>query len=88
MARAKALNAIMDEIHSQFTDLERKTRGEVVSIKAGKKPVHEPEPSVSKKLDPFVELETPCCHKPAKLPCQVKESVYYCPFCGGMQYGG
>lgn len=88
LAKTKALNTFMDEVHSQFKELERKTKGKAVSIKAGKKPTHEPKVPVSKIVEPFVVVETPCCNKPVKLSYREKESVYYCPFCGGVQYAG
>lgn len=86
LAKTKALNMFMDEMHAQFKDMERKTKGKPVSIKAGKKPTHEPENALSKTTEPFVIVETPCCNKPVKLSYREKESVYYCPFCGGMQH--
>lgn len=88
LAKTMALNMFMDEIHSQFKDMERKTKGKIVSIKAGRKPDHEPEMPISKKTDSLVITETPCCNKPVKLSYRERESIYYCPFCGGMQYVG
>lgn len=88
LAKTKALNTLMDEVHSQFKDMERKTKGELVSIKAGKKPAPMLEVPISKKPNPFIELKTPCCNKHVKLSYREKETIYYCPFCGGAQYAG
>ena len=86
VVRAKAMNYCLDELHSTFKDLERTSKGEAVSFKAGKVSKHEPENRILNKVDSMVTVHFACCKKSAKVsPCAAM-SVRYCSFCGVISF--
>ena len=88
LAKAKLINAAMDELHKGFKKLERRTHGEAVSFKAGKNPKHEVENRLEAKIDALEVVKLECCGREVKIPPLDLSSVYYCPFCGVMHHAG
>lgn len=86
LAKAKLLNAAMDELHKEFKKLERSTHGKDLGFKAGKKSKHKAEGRLEAKIDALEIITLDCCDREAKIPPLDLSSVYYCPFCGVMHH--
>lgn len=86
LAQAKAINYAEDELYAVFKQLERKTRGGFISIKAGKKPKHEPENPIRNKIEAMGKARFDCCGKTCKTKPLLIMTGCYCPFCGVKEY--
>ncbi len=82
LALRMAKNHVQDMIHRQMKELERKTRGGLISFKAGHTPTAEYEPPVIPGIDELEVQNYPCCKRQAKISPSVKLTGGYCPFCG------
>ena len=86
LAKTKIMNNVEEEIFSVFKDLERKTHGQFISIKAGKKPKPEPENPIRNKIEAMEIARFECCDKSCKIKSIFLFTGCYCPFCGVKEY--
>lgn len=75
-------NKVEDIMYKKIKELERKTRGGLISFKAGSKPKPEYEPPIVPCIDELEIQNFKCCNKSAKISPSVKLERGYCPFCG------
>lgn len=86
LAQVKVINQLEDEIYSMFKGMEKKTRGKMVSIKAGKKPTPAPENPIRNRVEAMDIAHFKCCDKTCKIKNMTKMTGCYCPFCGVKEY--
>ena len=86
LALAKAKNAAMDYIHTEFKKLERQTRKGLVQFKAGRPPKHETEDPIRSGIEAMEVASFLCCRRTAKIKPLLKMTGCYCPFCGVKNY--
>lgn len=86
LAQAKVINYAEEELYSAFKQLERKTRGGMISIKAGKKPKPKPENPIRNKAEAMEIARFDCCGKTCKTKPLLIMTGCYCPFCGVKEY--
>lgn len=79
-------NKVVDAIYDQFKDMERKTRKGPISVKAGKKPKHEPTDPIRSGIEALEVVGFMCCKRTAKVKPMFKMTGCYCPFCGVKNY--
>lgn len=82
LAMAKVQNIAMDLIYNEMKKWERKSKGNLLSIKAGKKPAHEYESPIHATIDALTITPFRCCNKKVKIKPMLKIIGCYCPFCG------
>ena len=87
LAHAKALNYVNEELYSVFSELHRKTKGQVVSFGKPKKPQKEYEPRLWDRLDSMELFTCKECGRKSKARRLVVESACHCPYCGVIDYG-
>jgi DNA-directed RNA polymerase subunit RPC12/RpoP len=80
-----AKNIINNTIYEGFRDLERQTKGNMMSFKVGKKPDDEPELPIMRSIDEMVVEKYACCNREAKIKPIIKMYGSYCPYCGVKQ---
>ncbi|WP_031552712.1 anaerobic ribonucleoside triphosphate reductase [Oribacterium sp. FC2011] len=86
LAQAKVINQFEEEIYSIFKGIEKKTRGKMISIKAGEKPKPSPEKPIRNKVEAMDIAYFTCCDKTCKVKNIRKMMGCYCPFCGVKEY--
>lgn len=86
LAQTKLFNYAENEIYSAFKQLEKKTRGGMVSFKAGKKPRPEQENPIRNKIEAMGIARFDCCGKTCKTKPLLLMTGCYCPFCGEKEY--
>lgn len=75
-------NRVMRALHSEMKDLERKTRGKAVSIKAGRPPKPDEEPALQPSVDALAITHCRNCGMSSKISRLLIMSAYICPLCG------
>lgn len=79
-------NYANDLIYNAFKDLERKTKSNVITFTAGKKPRPKPENPIRAGIEAMEIASFPCCGRSAKIKPLLKMTGGYCPFCGVKNY--
>ena len=79
-------NEAMDVIYNELKKLERKTKNELISFKAGSKPKHEVIEPLRTGIEALEITNFPCCNRSAKIKPLLKMTGCYCPFCGVKNY--
>lgn len=82
LALAIAKNKFNEAIHKEMKGLERKTKGGLVSIKAGKLPRPDDEPVLQPSVDALAITSCSYCGKQSKVSRLLGMSVFVCPLCG------
>lgn len=88
LAMAKAANFAMEKLHGEMKKLEKKTRGSLVEIKAGKRPEGNQEPMLTTDVNALVQVECEGCGRTAKVAPALALSVFVCPCCGVSNFHG
>ena len=86
LAHAMATNVAMDLIYNEMKKLERKSKGGMVTFKAGNKPTPEPETPVRAGVEALATTSFYCCKRYAKIKPLLRITGCYCPFCGVKEY--
>ncbi len=82
LALSMVKNEAMKQIHNELKKIERTTKNNMVSLKAGRKPKPEYEKPIVSIADSLVVLKYDCCKKDAKVVPLTKMCGSYCPYCG------
>lgn len=82
LALKMAKNVAMDEIFKELKNLERKSKGNGLTFKAGKKSTVEDEIPIISGIEALEIQKYKCCKKEAKIKPLVKMCGSYCPYCG------
>ena len=75
-------NEVADMIYDSMKDLERQSKNNLVTIKAGKRPKHRSTDPIRSGIEAMEEMQFPCCKRPAKVSALLTLTGCYCPFCG------
>lgn len=86
LAIAKAENYAMDAIYDAFKDMERKSKKDSISIKAGHKPAKRKEDPIRTGIEAMEISVFSCCKKTSKIKPLLRITGCYCPFCGVKNY--
>lgn len=86
LAQTKLRNYVEEELYSAFKQMERNTRGKMISFKAGKKPKPEVENPIRNKIEAMEIASFECCNKTCKTKPILLMTGCYCPFCGEKNY--
>ncbi len=87
MAMKKIQNEINNMLYGKMKQIERETKGQMISFKAGKKPKEEYVNNITETQQDFEKVNYKCCNKEAKIKTKNLISGGYCPFCGGIVDG-
>lgn len=82
LAMTMAKNHALDVFHDKMKRLERKTRGKVISIRAGKAPAHDYEMPLQPSVDALAIATCQHCGRASKVSRLLEMSVFVCPLCG------
>ena len=82
LAQTKMKNYAEEELYKAFKNMERNTRGKMLSFKAGRKPDTEPENPIRNKIESMGIAYFECCDKTCKIKPLLIMTGCYCPFCG------
>jgi len=86
LAMAKVQNYALDQIYNEFKKMEKKFKGGSLTLKAGKKPTHEPENPIRSGIEALSITHFTCCGRSAKIKPLLQITGCYCPFCGVKNY--
>ena len=75
-------NQSLAMLYEEMKQLERKTRGQGVSFKAGKPPELENAPVLQPSVDALAKVNCQYCGRESKVSRLLKMSVFVCPLCG------
>lgn len=86
LAEAMVTNYAIDQIYGEFKKIEKQTKGNFISFRAGKKPEHLSESPVRSGIEALQIASFPCCHRKAKIKPLLIMTGCSCPFCGVKNY--
>lgn len=86
LARTKAMNAALKMLEAEMKKLERKTKGNPVSFKAGKPLKRESESALMPSIDTLSRVTCDCCGRQSKISRLLKMSKFVCPLCGVINF--
>lgn len=86
LASAMVQNKAMDILYDEFRKMERQFAKGPFTLKAGKRPKHEPENPLHSGIEAMEKSVFACCGRTAKIKPILKITGCYCPFCGVKNY--
>lgn len=88
VAMRMAKNELNEIIHSNFKNLEKKTKNnKIFNFKCGKEPDKELINPIKSRIENFEIKKYVCCNTKAKIKPVALEYGSYCPLCGGVDIG-